>query len=119
MAKPLSVEDMIPVQLGLIHRRTWILDINGSEVAFIKNLSRSEDPFSKAISFELDEILLSRDLINECIRSKVPEKFNLTIKGIDPIGHIAQMHQFHNAKLCQNGSSIHLSIQFESETLLY
>lgn len=119
MTKPFSVEDMIPVKLGIIHRRTWILDINGSEVAFIKNLSRSEDLFGKAISFHLDEILLSRDLIDECIQSKTPQKFDLTIKGIDPVGHIAQMHQFHNAKLRQGESIMHLAIQFESETLLY
>lgn len=119
MTKPFSVEDMIPVKLGLIHRRTWILDINGSEVAFIKNLNRSEDVFGKAISFQLDEMLLSRDLIDTCIKSKTPQKFDLTIKGIDPVGHIAQMHQFHNAKLRQGDTTIHLTIQFESETLLY
>lgn len=109
--------DMIPVMVGPKYGpRHWLLDINGHEVAFIKNLKHTEG-LLKEVSFEVGDTLHDDYLIWEAIESGV--RGPLSIKGIDLGGTIVQENKFHNAKLCRNGSSIHLTIQFESETLLY
>lgn len=115
MTKPLSIEDMLPARFCSVTKTLWLLDINGYEVAFIKNLSKGE----KIVFFDLGEVVGNEFLIQAALRSDNLEAYSLTIKGLDPVGTIIQMTKFHRARLCQTSSSVRLAIQFESETLLY